>query len=89
MCESTRRALKAMAEFPKEIEVEVKWMAAILKPGDTLVVGINQRLSQQQAADAYAAVKREIPDNIDVVVIESVGSMVVYRPDPETSDEPL
>ena len=74
-----------MAEFPKEIEVEVKWMAAILKPGDTLVVAVTQFLTNEEA-DRGARWLEEILPGIKAILIQG-SALTVYRPEP--GDEPL
>jgi hypothetical protein len=71
-----------MAEFPKDVEVQGSWIAAVLRPGDRLVIGFNHPLDMLQAGKVKENLQERLP-GVDFVIIDGVSSMNVYRPEPE------
>lgn len=53
--------------------------ALVIRPGDTLVIGMSSRLTMGQAANLKAALEERLPD-IKAVVI-GCDTLAVYRPD--------
>ena len=70
-----------MAQFPKEIELEVHATASwsIVRPGDTLLVAVNKEFSMQEAEDIKIRLQELLPG---VMVLRVQASqLMVYRPD--------
>lgn len=74
-----------MAEFPKEINVEVKWMAALIRPGDTLVLGFDHPVDNATYNMIITYIHEQMPD-VKVAIVDNISNMAVYRPEP--GDEP-
>lgn len=65
-----------MAKTPEEVEVRVSWIAAIAKPGDTILVGFNFKMTQQEAHDARKHLMENIP-GVEIVVVDQIASITV------------
>lgn len=59
-------------------------LAAIARPGDTLVIGIDYRMDDDEYSNLIEGWKRHVGDDIHVVIVENATSIVVVRP---TGDE--
>lgn len=75
-----------MAEFPKEINVEVKWMAALIRPGDTIVLGFDHPVDDATYSMIINYIHEQLP-GVKVAVVDNISNMAVYRPALFTEEE--
>ena len=54
--------------------------AVMVRPGDTLVIGVADADPSQFDDDTVVQIRAALPD-VKVVVIENVSAFAVYRPD--------
>jgi hypothetical protein len=66
-------AEQGSAQLPSAAE------AVIVRPGDTLVIRIDQRLSGQEIDELQAHLGGQMP-GVKVVVLDGVAQLLVYRP---------
>jgi hypothetical protein len=73
---------EVMAKIP-DIEVGVKWMAAILRPGDTLVVAVDsdRPLSFDEVEDYRRHLEALLPGTRAVII--PAAALAIYRPGDE------
>jgi hypothetical protein len=57
----------------------------IVRPGDTLLLCTEQRLSDAEVDDLRMRVREKLPDLAGIAVLEGFAALAVYRPDPEPS----
>jgi heptaprenylglyceryl phosphate synthase len=67
----------------REIQFEVT-LAAAARPGDTLILIAGSRVSEAQYENMVAEIKERLP-GLDVILLDGIGQVVVYRPDAEPS----
>jgi hypothetical protein len=53
--------------------------AAVVRPGDTLVIAMNARLTPESAAQIEQGAKAAMPGLAEVVVISDAAGLAVYR----------
>lgn len=70
-----------MAKARLELEVAVK--AAVVKPGDTLVLLASAPMTDKQVADLISQIGERLP-GVKVAVIDCIDQALVYKPDPNT-----
>lgn len=58
--------------------------AAVIRPGDKLILRVDARLTRQQFDQLVDEVKERLPD-IEILVV-NVAQVIVYRPGTETAD---
>lgn len=76
-----------MASLPKEHVVKVRAEldnAAVVRPGDKLIVGMSRHIGM---ADAHALKDRfaEVLPGVEVLVVDSVSALAVYRNSDDTA----
>lgn len=55
---------------------------AVVRPGDTLVIGLNDGLWGDDAEKFVGAIREHLPENVNPVVIEGCVHLAVLRPEP-------
>ena len=54
----------------------------IARPGDTLLLCTEQRMSDADLAELRERVREKLPDLAGIAVLEGFTALAVYRPDP-------
>lgn len=54
-------------------------LAPVMKPGDTLIIGVSRSLSEQGAADATRRLKYILPEGVTPYIFPEVENMAVIR----------
>ena len=62
------------------------YLAAVARPGDTILIGFDYNLSDEDIEALDESFKPLIEQGIKVGFMDNVTSMVVVRPDAEASD---
>jgi hypothetical protein len=75
---SARRRM-TVAQFPREIELQVNTSFAVARPGDTLVIAVDKKLNMQKVEDMKMRLQELLP-GIMILVVEA-NQLMVYRPD--------
>jgi hypothetical protein len=79
-----------MANIPDEVELKVKlsfrddllpYMAAIVRPGDTMVVSFEGRITMQQASELQERWHVITKGTSNIAFLENVAEITVLRPD--------
>lgn len=55
--------------------------AALVRPGDTMVISVDQELTMAEAEEYRSKVLEQIPGLADVVILAAAHVTAVYRPD--------
>ena len=67
-------------ETDGKIPVQDLGPALVIRPGDTLIVAVRDRLTMAEAEMVHARLKRACPDLAEVVLVPAVG-LAAFRPD--------
>jgi hypothetical protein len=87
-----------MANIPYETQVKLKVsfvddimprMAAIVKPGDTLVVTLNRRISMADGRHMSDMWREITKGTSNIAFVDDVAEITVLRPTDEDEDEPF
>lgn len=54
----------------------------VVRPGDTLIIRLAERMSAQQLHEYARVLKAEVPD-LKFVIVTDTAQMLVFRPDPD------
>lgn len=54
--------------------------ALVIKPGDTLVLRCQRRLSAQEVDTFQTMLRQRIPESIDILILDGIDQMAVIRP---------
>lgn len=68
--------------------VVANFVAAVVQPGDVLVVALNRRISMQELSEFKDHFERCVP-GVRVVVIPEAVDMAVYKPHEQHNIPPL
>lgn len=72
-----------MAQDDAKVTLAIEGIT-VVRPGDTLVVALEQKWLTKEQADQYKATLRaRLPGLADVVVLGGVTALATYRPDDE------
>jgi len=70
-----------MAQFPRQIDLEVNTSWATVRPGDTLVIAVDKKFSDAEADDMKMRLQELLPRVM--VIIVPANQLAVYRPENE------
>lgn len=68
-----------MAQFPREIDMQINTSWATVRPGDTLVIAVQKNLSRAEAEDMRDRFQ-ELLHGVMVIVVPA-NQLLVYRPE--------
>lgn len=71
-----------MAQAPGRhtLEIETQLVGTVVRPGDKLIIAVRHRLSMAEADDATKFFESHLP-GVDVVFVDDVAGLAVYRED--------
>lgn len=77
-----------MAEAQKHISVDVttEFQGATIRPGDKLIVAFHDRVNMSEYEEIKGKLASHLP-GIEVVVLDGVSGMAIYRPDQKPEGE--
>lgn len=72
-----------MSENPMSVEIVVSCDAHVIRPGDTVILRVDQTVTPDQARFVAETLKDKLP-GVEVLIVGAVAGIDVYRPTTES-----
>lgn len=61
--------------------------ALVVYPGDTMIIVSQDRISDGQAAYLNDRLRQELPEEVRIIILDSISGMAVVRTSPEPRED--